>query len=1042
MPLLVYKSSAGSGKTFTLVKEYLKIVLLNPQSYRNILAITFTNKATTEMKGRITQTLAGLATQSSATSAMMQQLASDPELNLSPDAIALQSARVLQLILHGYSEFSVSTIDSFMHRVVRAFAFDLHLPVNFEVEIDTSVLIDRTVGELLNLIGSDTEITRLLTGFVKTLVDDEKGWDITGGLQAIAQTLFDERERRGAEPLKSLAPGDFIRLHLALQQTTLNFERALSELGRTFLLLMKSNGIEPVDTANGNAGFYLFMERLALGDFSKLTINQNIIKTLETEKWNSAKCSPQVLSALNTISGEIKQLLETTISRITADQQHYHTLVAVSENFFPMATLALLDQLLTGVARNRNLVHLSEFNRRIAGVVLSEPVPFIYARLGEKYRHFLIDEFQDTSIMQWQNLLPLVHNTLSSPDEGLEPVALVVGDSKQAIYRWRNGETEQFQKLPFIHNCPDTDWFKEAEQTLVNNFKHMDLAYNFRSAPEIVEFNNLLFARGETLLPEKFKGIYRQVDQKPGSHAQQGGISIHFYDGDREKERGKSWDMTMIKSTIETLVDKGFQYRQMAVLCRGNDDCATVARELTTDGIPVVSSESLLVASSPIVSAMISTLRMLHQPHNPVHCAALSQLLRTLKNTEEEAANTELNVLNAAGSDHLLALPLYDLAESVVRLLAFDRSGDVYLQFFLDGVQEFGRKDYRGLAGFLDWWDDQRTRRSIDLPEEANAVRIMTIHKSKGLAFDVVIVPFIGNTLKAGRAYEWITDVAVGDQKLPAARVRMTKKASETDYRQLYLDEIEKSLLDTLNLLYVAFTRAALRLYVFAAEPPAETDSHGAAFMLRSMLTLAWPPSAQSNHFTFGTDATTIKQPDRAEQPPQDEPAQGISFDWHDQIIVGRPSAAASRVAASSDSVEFGIQVHNLLSNILKPDDIAPQIEKAISNGLLDRETARRIETRIAEITNLPDISPFFNFSGAIRTEAPLLLPDGNILRPDRLLLTHQEAWVIDFKTGQPHPRHHEQVTKYVSALSDMGYPSVKGWLLYLSDPPHAEAVV
>lgn len=1042
MPLLVYKSSAGSGKTFTLVKEYLKIVLLNPQSYRNILAITFTNKATAEMKGRITQTLAGLATRSQATSAMMQQLTSDPQLNLSSDAIALQSARVLQLILHGYSEFSVSTIDSFMHRVVRAFAFDLHLPVNFEVEIDTSVLTDRTVGELLNMIGSDAEITRLLTGFVKTLVDDEKGWDITGGLQAIAQTLFDERERKGAEPLRSLSPGDFIKIHLALQQATQKFERELSDHGRTFLRLMQSNGIEAADTAYSTSGFYLFMQRLALEDFSKLTINQNIAKTLETGKWNSAKCSPQALGALNALSAEISAQLGSTFRLIADNHLHYNTLNAIAENFFPMATLALLDNLLTSVARNRNLVHLSEFNRRIAGVVLSEPVPFIYARLGEKYRHFLIDEFQDTSIMQWQNLLPLVHNALSSPDEHHEPVAMIVGDSKQAIYRWRNGETEQFQKLPYIHHRPDNDWFREAEQTLVNNFMPADLEHNFRSAPEIIEFNNLLFARAETLLPEKFKNIYQQKDQKPGGNTKRGGVTITFNDGQRETERGKSWDINQVKETIANLTDKGFQYKQMAVLCRGNDDCATVARELSATGIPVISSESLLIASSPKVSALVSTLRMLHQPYNPVHRATLAILLRTINVSREEATYTEEKILATAASGDLRALPLYDLAEHVIRLLGFDRSGNVYLQFFLDSVQEFGRKDYRGLAGFLEWWDNQRSRRSIDLPEEANAVRIMTIHKSKGLAFDVVLLPFIGNSLKAGRQYEWITDVAVGEMILPAARVKMTKKATETDFQNLFVEEMERSLLDTINLLYVAFTRAALQLYVFATEPAATTESHGAAFMLRTMLTLAWPKSAHNSHFTFGPEAPVLNKPKHRESPTPEDVAPGISFDWHDQIIVGRPSSPASRMAGSSAPAEFGIQVHNLLSHILKPDDIAPQIEKEVSSGLLDWETARRIETRITEIMNLTDVAPFFNFSGEIRTEAPLLLPDGNILRPDRLLLTNQEAWVVDFKTGQPHPRHHEQIKKYVSALSGMGYPAVKGWLLYLSDPPHAEAVV
>ncbi len=1042
MPLLVYKSSAGSGKTFTLVKEYLKIVLENPFSYRQILAITFTNKATAEMKGRITETLAALANGSTGSKSMAEALKNDPEFNVNPELVPLRAARVLQFILHGYSEFSVSTVDSFMHRVVRAFAFDLHLPVNFEVEIDTDSLINRTVSELLNLVGSDKGITSLLTGFVKTLVDDEKGWDISTGIKSIAKSLFDERERIGAEPLRNFSPEDFLRLHIALQQFTSRFEQNLIRYGLDFVDLMKKNGIGMADTARGNAGFYNYMERLANGDFSRLKPNQHVLAAMENSKWESSKCSPLVRDSINTISGNISQILKNTIDIVETNQVQYQTLKAVAANFFPMATLSLLDILLVQVARDRNLVHLSEFNRRIASVVLNEPVPFIYARLGEKYRHFLIDEFQDTSIVQWQNILPLIHNTLSSPAEDHDPIAMIVGDSKQSIYRWRNGETAQFQQLPLIYSRPDTPWFKEVEQTLVRNYKQKTLRLNFRSTPEIIDFNCQLFKHAGASLSSELKDVYDNVLQIAGGAVKNGRVEIVFNDGKGDEGKGKSWDITMVKSSVAKSISEGFSYAQMAVLCRGNDECATVARELLSDGVPVISSESLLLSSSPGVSAIVAAMRLLHQPENMIYKTSLTLLMQLISKEEKLSLKTEQGVINEASTDYLLSLPIYDLTENLVRRLGLNQHHDLYLQFFLDAVQEFSRKDHRGLPGFLEWWDDQRTKRSVELPDGAEAVQVMTIHKAKGLAFDVVILPFISNRVKPGRTFDWIFDVPVGDSILPAARVKMETRSLDTSFANLYKEEMDRSRLDAINLIYVAFTRAISRLYVFSAEPPAESDSPGTSFILRSMLKSAWPESALMNTFIFGYEANEecLKNngiPQKSYLPPE-----GLSFDWHELIAVGRPASIKSTLADISASIDFGILVHTILSNIITPDDIPQQISKAVIHGKLGPETAFRIENRITEIVRQPEVAPFFNFKGEVKTEAPILLANGNLLRPDRVMINDDEALVIDFKTGKPNKNHDDQIKQYTSALTELGYENVKGWLLYLSDPPHVKLVV
>lgn len=1034
MPLIVYKSSAGSGKTYTLVMEYLRLVLVNPLSFKNILAITFTNKATAEMKNRLLETLASLAAGAEDSHKLVEQLLTDPEQPLNEETIRFRASRVLQLIIHNYSEFSVSTIDSFMHRVVRTFAFDLQLPVNFEVELEHDVLVDRAVSNLLQRVGSDQEITALLTGFVKTLVDDEKGWDIRHGLTSIAETLFDEREREGASPLRELSPMQFLKIHLAIRRQIGNLEQQLREGSKRLLERLVAEGVTIDDTHRTRSGFFFYIQKLAIGDFSNFIPNRYVHDVLSTRKWESGKCRPEAKQALYANGELIAAELGEIVAFAEQHHEQYRTLQAVAENFFPTATLALLDQLLMQVARENNLVHLSEFNRRIASVVLHEPVPFIYARLGEKYRHFLIDEFQDTSIMQWHNLLPLAHNTLAS-DDGTSKAGkvMIVGDSKQSIYRWRNGETEQFQLLPLIFQKPDTPWFDDAERTLSLHYQPHHLATNYRSSVEVIEFNNRFFKQAAHLLPQQFQPVYANPEQKAAGGKNPGRVEIKFLDRNTDR-KGKDGHLAFITETITTLLDEGYALSQIAVLCRGNDDCALVAQHLLKQQIAVVSSESLLLASSPKVSAVVLAFRMLNQPQNPVHRESLKRLMKVLQHSPTAPPVEPESLLS-----RLVTLPFYDLAEAIVRQLGFDREHDPYIQFFLDTVQEFSRKDYRGLAGFVEWWDDQRFRRSVQLPDGANAVQVMTIHKSKGLAFGAVIIPFVANTLKPGRSHDWIFHIAAGEEILPAARVRMTKKALDTSFASNYTLEMNKSRLDTLNLLYVAFTRARERLFVSADTPPQQTDHTGAASIIQSVLQLEWPNLQDINPFVFGekTDnAPLAKRTLRSEEPLHK--AYSGSHDWREMIST---AGNYPETAKQQAQIDYGLLVHRLLSEIRNASDISQVLDKAKSGGQLDNATADAVTNSLHRILNMPECAPLFRAENVMKNEAALLLPDGSILRPDRVVLESNKTWVVDFKTGKPNASHHQQVARYAATLRAMELPDVQGMILYLSEPPFVEFV-
>ncbi|MDD2963268.1 MAG: UvrD-helicase domain-containing protein [Bacteroidales bacterium] len=1040
MPFLVYKSSAGSGKTFTLVKEYLKIVLANPLAFRNVLALTFTNKATTEMKSRIVETLAELARGDQKSSSLLSILVNDNDLRLTANEIQERSARVLQLIIHNYSEFAVNTIDSFMHRVVRAFAFDLQLPVGFEVEIENDTMIDRAVSELLQKVGTDQQITDLLSGFVKTLVDDEKGWDIRKGLADIANSLFDEKEREGAEPLRNLSPARFLLIHAAIRAAAAAFENEIRSKATALLEFMKSSGIEQTDTSRSNASYYAYIARIVKNDFSKLEANSYVNEVLGGGKLEAAKCSPAIKQVLNNHSQRILSELQQIVSFSDEYRLQYHTLNAIAENFFPTATLSLLDQLLLKVARDNNQVHLSEFNRKIASIVLNEPVPFIYARLGERYKHFLVDEFQDTSVIQWRNLLPLAHNALASSALPGSATVLVVGDSKQSIYRWRNGETEQFQQLPSIFEKPDTPWFDDAEQTLKFHFQPHDLNTNFRSSKEIVEFNNTFFRHASNTLPGTFKPVYDNLDQKAAKGKGPGRVELRFVKKEGHTNR-KEVHLQYITDAIRQYNAEGLSYSEMAVLCRGNDDCAQVAQHLLQLNIPVVSSESLLLATSPKVATLVNALRMLQQPQNLVYSESLSQLIQNEKQATPDEAASLINQLKS-NEAKLLTIPIYDLAESIIRFLGFSTVYDPYIQFFLDAVQEFSQKDFRGLPGFLEWWDDQRHRRSVELPDGTQAVQVLTIHKSKGLAFGAVILPFIGNTIKPGRLYDWIYNIEVGDQLLPSARVKMTRKAANTAFSANYTLETDKSRLDALNLLYVAFTRAIKRLTILADEPPDNKENPGPAAIIKSALQAGWPSRASENPFIIGLpfqDLPSLQNTPTRE--PQAERSLQLSHDWRETIATVDMGATKPISAQTTKAINFGIRVHKMMSEIQTSHDILQTIERAKQLEQISDSEAISLTRQIEQVVQLDSCKKIFSGEGITKSETPLLLPNGKVIRPDRVWIGAKETLVADFKTGKPHDSHQEQIRNYMTVMKEMGLPNVKGVLVYLDTPPIAMSI-
>ena len=441
MPFVVYRSSAGSGKTFTLVKEYLKLLLENPLQFRHILAITFTNKAANEMKERVIRALTAFSaleepTVSKADRTLLEKL--EEETGMTEDEIVNRSRTALSLILHRYSEFAIGTIDSFSHRVIRTFAHDFRLPVRFDVETESDVLISTAVDMVLQRAGEDQELTRLLVSFLETRLEEEEGWDIEGIFTKFARNLINEEGLAHIEGLRNISLAQFQVIADELRRSILEFEQQVASEAKAADRLISERGISLGAFFYGRSGIGKYFSDLA-NRRMKVEPNSHVRKTIEEDKWTSGKASPVEIQKIKEISGTLTRHFERLMVLWNTRGGEYRLLKLISGTIYTLAVLNEIGQTLRQFKEQNNLVHISEFNSRIASVVMNEPVPFIYERMGEQYHNLLIDEFQDTSVLQWMNFVPLFENSLASGHFNM-----VVGDGKQAIYRWRGGDIDQF----------------------------------------------------------------------------------------------------------------------------------------------------------------------------------------------------------------------------------------------------------------------------------------------------------------------------------------------------------------------------------------------------------------------------------------------------------------------------------------------------------------------------------------------------------------------------------------------------------------------
>ena len=1033
----IYDASAGSGKTYALVKEYLKIILNSKRddAYRAILAITFTNKAVHEMKSRIVGNLSEFVKDEPNPKAEVLMMDLVSETKLSREEIKTKSKQIIKHIIHNYAAFDISTIDKFTHKVIRAFAHDLNLPMTFEVVLDSENLLTEAVDAIIDQAGEEDVLTNLLVDFTMEKTDDDKSWDISREIFETGRLILNENNRNEITSFENKSISDFLTSKKKLELACKTLEGENSQLALEMLATIEKNAIDPKSFSG--AYFPNHLKSIVAGAYNpknKKYYNSEDIKINKSakDKARIEQIIPSLLQKLLTIYNNFEK------------RDFYK---AFLKNITPLSLLNRVSSELTRIQDEQNILSISEFNSIIHQQIQNQPAPFIYERLGERYRHFFIDEFQDTSEMQWQNLIPLIDNATSSEIDGEKGTLMIVGDPKQSIYRWRGGKAEQFIDL-----SKDKNPFNNPDKTL----EHLNR--NYRSYSQIVEFNNSFFK----LLSNEFKNtdykeLYENHTYQESNNKIGGYVNISFLpksvDTDEDSKDRIAHYLEAIVNTIKKIEQQGFKYEDIVILTRKREQGISVANYLTEQGIPIVSSETLMIQNATEVHFIINTLKYLNnntdkeakanflfyiakyvQNEMPIH----DFIVKGMEEADEKAFENWLaKVVDLISFQDIRKKSLYEAVEIIISKCIPPKNKSAYIQYFLDIVIERDIRNQSGISDFLNYWDKNSQKFSIPSPEGKNAVRIMTVHKSKGLEFPVVILPFADEDYnKKPKDKLWLN---AEEETFGLPKVLIDNNSAVESYGEdaklVYEQKKQEDLLDNINVLYVALTRAEEQLYVISRM--VETNKEGAypyntaAFFIKYLIDKN-DFDVDKLEYQFGTPTRVSLKNDSKNEI---KTISSVNTILNPRDIKIAQKEALMWGTHQQKAIEYGNVIHEIMALIKTKDDIDLAITKSIENGLIVLDQKEAVHKTIYEIVTHPELSECFVEANLVLNEQAIIQKDQTIIKPDRMVVTKNNGIVLlDYKTGIHNSKHQTQLENYTTAIEKMGYKVTKKALVYIGE--------
>ena len=1040
MAFQLYNASAGSGKTYTLTKEYLKILLVAPanDTYKKILAITFTNKAVEEMKSRIIDSLIAFTKNevTEKTANFMQEIAT--EIKLDVPTIQQKSRKILKNLIHNYAAFDISTIDKFTHRIIRTFTHDLNLPTNFDVTLDTDELLKNAIDVVVAKAGEDEELTQILIDFAKSKTDNDKSWDVTLDLYEVSRLILNEEHFFNFGKLSDKSVDDFSKIAEKIKLKVEANIKKIKENAKLILDDFTSNNLTDADFDRKT--FYnhvvnLFHEKATDYDF----VNEKEI--LVPKKSNNLEVITRFLPSW--------KLKLTTIYKAKNENALFDL---VLKNMIPLSLINVIYKEYKQLQEDQNVLSISDFNTIIHNEIKDQPAPFIYERLGDRYRHYFIDEFQDTSQLQWENFIPLIDNALASEDlDGTKGSLMIVGDPKQSIYRWRGGKAEQFIDLSTNANP-----FSNKEKSVKN------LPKNYRSYSEVIDFNNQFFQfLSEEFTNEAYQKLYKETAGQETNEKTGGFVSVTFLDDTIEINEEISDDETItekdkqyLSKTLEIIQQSlaiGFDYSDIVLLTRKTKNGILLANFLTENNIPIISSETLLIQNASEVKFIINFLEYLDSANNQESKINWLYFVATTKVAKEEIHDFIVGAKDLSEADLQKYLAsfnceisfencrkksLYEAVENIVNVFLKEKTTISYVQYFLDLVLERNVKYQTSIADFLEYWKKSGFKQSIPSPEGEKAIRIMTIHKSKGLEFPVVIFPFADDSLNPRSNNIWIP-MEVESVDMPQALVKnnkiLEKYSGQT--KEIYQTKSQEEILDTINVLYVALTRAEEQLHIISSykittKGEISTSKTLASYFI-NFLSQKANFSIEQKEYTFGNPKRQ-SQPKLFDKNKAEIQAVNNALDFSSIKIAKKEALMWGTL--QQDAIEFGNIIHQILSYITTKYDLQPALTKSLDEGLIQQSQKSIFEEKIKQIINHPELEAFFNPNYTVFTEHNIISPNEINLKPDRLAIHNSEAFLIDYKTGAQDEKHKNQIENYVRVIEKMNLKVTKKVLLYIGE--------
>lgn len=1054
--LLVYKASAGAGKTFTLAVEYIKLLIRNPRAYRNILAVTFTNKATTEMKERILSQLYGIWIKDQGSAPYLQKIKDD--VQLSEEQICKSAGVALHNMIHDYSRFRVETIDSFFQSVMRNLARELELSANLNIELNNMEVLSDAVDSMIEKLDRKSPVLYWLLEYIEERIAGDKRWNVSGEIKNFGRNIFDEGY---------IEKGDGLRQKLQDKDCIKNYRKTLQAIEKEALEQMKgfaeqffglldTNGVKVEDLKNGSRGIAGYFNKLSAGKLDDSIRNVTVEKCLDCPDEWVKKTSPVRNAIIEMAERELIPLLNEAENYRSRNNKVVNSCQLSLRHVNNVRLLANIDEEVRELNHENNRFLLSDTSALLHQLVRDGDSSFVFEKIGTTIRNVMIDEFQDTSRMQWNNFRLLLLEGLSQG-----AASLIVGDVKQSIYRWRSG-----------------DWgILNGLKTSIESFpvKVKTLTTNRRSAANIILFNNEVFTAACKVLNsihkeeqgkecEELKEAYNDVCQEIYKEPGKGYVKVTFLSG-KEDATYTIDTLQQLAEEVQVLVAQGVQLKDIAILVRKNRSIPLIADYFDKNtSYKIVSDEAFRLDASLAVCMILDGLRYLSEPANRI---AKAQLAAAYQN-KVLCKQIDLNTLLLNDIDDYLPcdfteqvetlrlMPLYELMEKLFGLFQMSRirQQDAYLCAFFDAVTEYMQSNSSELSAFITYWEEKLCSKTIP-SGEVEGIRILSIHKSKGLEFHTVLLPFCDWKMEneTHNHLVWCAPQHAPFSDLDIVPVNYSTAMQQSIYRDDFLNERLQLWVDNLNLLYVAFTRAKKNLIIWGKAGQKGTVSELLSQAMESIPAFEASPSfcmvkeerEEGDIIYTGGElylSSTKRDSNNSVNKLLSEPQRlSVHLETLETNIEFKQSNRSADFIRGEEEtgekyIRQGRLLHNLFSVIRTQSDIPSAIERLRFEGII--ESAKQ-EEQIRKLTEWalkhPLVKEWYSGSWSLYNECAIIYQENGELqtrRPDRVMMKNGEVIVVDFKFGKKHTAYNKQVREYMNLLANMGHQHIRGYLWYV----------